>query len=59
MITVPSTAVIPSITEVFDEDGAVKDNKIEQNVDKTVREFEWYVQALANQRKLDPSILPQ
>lgn len=59
MTPVPTTAVLPKVQELFDEKGNLTNEHTKKSFESLVRDFEWYVQALANQRKLDPSILPK
>jgi NAD(P)H-dependent FMN reductase len=48
---------VPFLQNQFDEQGKLKDEALQKGFDHTIKEFEWYTAALANHRKLDPSIL--
>lgn len=50
---------LPTVQNQFDENGNLKEAYHQGNLDKVLRTFEWYVAALANHRKLDPSIVPK
>jgi hypothetical protein len=47
------------VQDRFDENGNIKEEFHQQNLDNMLKEFEWYTKALANHRKLDPSIVPK
>ena len=42
---------ISRVTEVFDDNGILKDEKYDRRVIRFLEEFEWYIEALRNQRK--------
>lgn len=50
MPTIPSMFPIPLVQNVFREDGSAIDEKYESRIKKFLDEFEWYVQALKEQR---------
>jgi len=56
---VPTYAALPTVHTQFEENGDLKNDFNKQAFEALFREFEWYLAALANQRKLDPSILPK
>ena len=49
---IPSQFPISKVHEVFDNDGNLLDENYERRFLRFVEEFEWYVQALAKQRKI-------
>lgn len=51
MPTIPTMFPIPMVHEAFEEDGTPKDRKYYDRIKKFVAEFEWYLEAFANQRK--------
>ena len=42
---------ISRVTEVFDDNGTLKDERYDKRVIRFLEEFEWYIEALGNQRK--------
>jgi NAD(P)H-dependent FMN reductase len=48
--TIPSSFAIPSVHKVFDENGNLIDESYNKRVGKFLDEFEWYMNALTNQR---------
>ncbi len=50
--SIPSSFVIPKVHKVFDEMGNLVDESYDKRVNKFLEEFDWYVNALANQRAL-------
>jgi len=59
MTPVPSFWSIPFVQNQFDDSGNLKEELHKKNMEKMLREFDWYLTALKNQRKLDPSIVPK
>jgi NAD(P)H-dependent FMN reductase len=59
-LAVPTNAywAVPHVHTQFDEEGKLKDESHHKNLLNMLKEFEWYVTALANHRKADPSIVP-
>ncbi len=51
MPTIPTMFPVPKIKEAFDEDGNPLDENYNRRIEKFVKEFEWYLEAFANQRK--------
>ena len=49
---IPSQFPISKVHEVFDNNGNLLDENYERRFLRFVEEFEWYVQALAKQRKI-------
>ena len=49
---IPSQFPISKIHDTFDDDGNLLDDNYERRFLRFVEEFEWYVQALAKQRKI-------
>ena len=45
-----SSFPIPRVHKAFDEDGRLVDEAYEKRVSKFLAEFEWYIEALKNQR---------
>lgn len=58
-LAVPTYATLPTVHEQFDENGDLKNEFNKNSITILIREFEWYLAALANHRKLDPSVLPK
>ncbi len=56
---VPTFAVLPAVQDQFDEKGELKNEYNQKAFESLYKEFEWYMAALANHRKADPSILPK
>jgi NAD(P)H-dependent FMN reductase len=50
--TIPSSFAIPRVHKVFDENGNLIDESYNKRVGKFLDEFEWYINALTNQRDL-------
>jgi NAD(P)H-dependent FMN reductase len=48
--SIPSSFAIPRVHKVFDEMGNLIDGSYDKRVSKFLDEFDWYVNALANQR---------
>jgi NAD(P)H-dependent FMN reductase len=48
--SIPSSFAIPKVHKVFDEAGNLVDESYDKRVSKFLDEFDWYVNALANQR---------
>ena len=48
--SIPSSFAIPKVHKVFDEYGNLVDESYDKRVSKFLDEFDWYVDALANQR---------
>jgi len=46
-----STINISRVNEVFDENGKLLDERYNNRVVRFLDEFEWYIEALKNQRK--------
>lgn len=59
MSPVPTFACLPTVKDQFDENGELKNEFNRKAFDDLYRELEWYLAALANHRKLDPSVLPK
>ncbi len=51
MPTIPTMFPVPKIKEAFDEDGKPLDEAYNRRIVKFLDEFEWYMEAFANQRK--------
>ena len=49
--SIPSSFPISRVHEVFDENGKLVDERYEKRVKRFLDEFEWYIEALKNQRK--------
>ena len=49
--SIPSSFAIPRVNEVFDDNGKLVDERYDKKVVRFLDEFEWYVEALTNQRK--------
>jgi len=49
--SIPSSFPISKVHEVFNEDGKLIDSRYEKRVERFLEEFEWYIEALTNQRK--------
>jgi hypothetical protein len=49
--SIPSSFPISGVHEVFDENGKLIDEKYEKRVKRFLDEFEWYIEALKNQRE--------
>jgi len=54
LITVPTYVGIPSVHTNFDEEGNCQTERISTNIDKLVREVEWYANALRNHKNATP-----
>jgi NAD(P)H-dependent FMN reductase len=50
--SIPSSFSISRVHEVFDENGKLIDDRYERRVKRFVEEFEWYIEALKNQRTM-------
>jgi NAD(P)H-dependent FMN reductase len=48
--SISSSFPIPRVHKAFDEDGRLLDEAYEKRVSKFLAEFEWYIEALKNQR---------
>ena len=48
--SIPSSFPISRVHEVFDENGKLIDGRYEKRVKRFLDEFEWYIEALKNQR---------
>jgi NAD(P)H-dependent FMN reductase len=55
--SIPSSFPISKVHEVFDENGKLIDERYEKRVKRFLDEFEWYIEALKNQRKKRHSLL--
>ncbi len=51
MPAIPSSLPIPRVHQVFDENGTLIDQAYTRRFERFLSEFEWYMQALATQRK--------
>ena len=51
-IAIPSSFSIPRVHKVFDDNANLIDESYNQRLDKFITEFEWYINALKNQREL-------
>ncbi len=49
--SIPTMFSISRVTEVFDDNGTLKDERYDKRVIRFLEEFEWYIEALGNQRK--------
>lgn len=49
--SIPSSFPIPSVHQAFDESGKLIDEAYEKRVKRFLDEFEWYIEALKNQRE--------
>jgi NAD(P)H-dependent FMN reductase len=49
--SIPSSFAISRVNEVFDENGKLVDERYNNRVVRFLDEFEWYIEALKNQRK--------
>jgi NAD(P)H-dependent FMN reductase len=49
--SIPSSFAISKVNEVFDENGKLIDTRYEKRVIRFLDEFEWYIDALKNQRE--------
>src|SRR5512133_1669517 len=49
--SIPSSFPISKVHEVFNENGKLIDEKYEKRVKRFLDEFEWYIEALKNQRE--------
>jgi NAD(P)H-dependent FMN reductase len=49
--SIPSSFPISNVHEVFDENGKLIDTRYEKRVIRFLDEFEWYIEALKNQRQ--------
>ncbi|MGN6629431.1 MAG: hypothetical protein ACTHKJ_06085 [Candidatus Nitrosocosmicus sp.] len=50
--SIPSSFTIPRVYPVFEEEGHLIDEAYNKRVNKFLDEFEWYINALTNQRVL-------
>jgi NAD(P)H-dependent FMN reductase len=50
--SIPSSFAIPKVHKVFDEEGNLIDKSYDKRITKFLDEFEWYINALTNQRAL-------
>jgi NAD(P)H-dependent FMN reductase len=50
--TIPSSFAIPQVHKVFDTNGNLVDESYNKRVGKFLDEFEWYINALTNQRAI-------
>ncbi|MDQ6724490.1 MAG: NAD(P)H-dependent oxidoreductase [Thermoproteota archaeon] len=50
-LSIPTMFSISRVTEVFDDNGILKDEKYDRRVIRFLEEIEWYIEALRNQRK--------
>ena len=52
-VALPSTytARLARVNEVFDDNGKLVDERYDKTVMRFLDEFEWYIEALRNQRK--------
>jgi NAD(P)H-dependent FMN reductase len=50
--SIPSSFPISRVYEVFDENGKLIDQRYEKTVKRFLNEFEWYMEALKNQREI-------
>jgi len=57
MTPAPTYWSIPLVQNQFDESGNLKEEINKSNMEKMLREFDWYLAALKNHRKLDSSII--
>ena len=48
--SIPSAFTIPRVTNVFSENGDLTDETYDKKVIRFLNEFEWYIEALKNQR---------
>lgn len=48
---IPSALAIPNVQNVFDADGKLVDQGYDKHVKRFLDEFDWYLEALANQRR--------
>jgi NAD(P)H-dependent FMN reductase len=48
--SIPSSFVVPRVHKAFSEDGKLADETYDKRVLKFLAEFEWYIEALKNQR---------
>jgi NAD(P)H-dependent FMN reductase len=49
--SIPTMFSISRVNEVFDDNGNLKDERYDKRVIRFLDEFEWYIEALRNQRK--------
>ncbi len=49
--SIPSSFSISRVNEVFDDNGKLVDERYDKIVVRFLDEFEWYIEALKNQRK--------
>ena len=49
--SIPSSFSISRVSEVFDDNGKLVDERYDKTVMRFLDEFEWYIEALKNQRK--------
>jgi NAD(P)H-dependent FMN reductase len=50
--SIPSSFAIPKVHKVFDQEGNLIDESYNKRIIKFLDEFEWYINALTNQRSL-------
>jgi len=48
--SIPSSFVMPSVNTSFDENANLSDEANDKRIIKFLEEFEWYIEALKNQR---------
>ena len=48
--SIPSAFTIPRVTNAFSENGNLTDETYDKKVIRFLNEFEWYIEALKNQR---------
>jgi NAD(P)H-dependent FMN reductase len=51
--SISSSFPIPRVHKAFDEDGKLVDEAYDKRVSKFLAEFEWYIEALKNQRTIE------
>jgi NAD(P)H-dependent FMN reductase len=49
--SIPSICAIPKISQALDEQGSPREDYLDKTANKFLSEFEWYLEALAEQRK--------
>lgn len=48
--SIPSSFVVPKVHKVFDQNANLLDDTYDKRIIKFLEEFEWYIEALKNQR---------
>ena len=48
--SIPSSFVMPRVNTAFDENANLSDEAYDKRIIKFLEEFEWYIEALKNQR---------